>query len=133
MVWEANNIRANCLNWVLGHLANNRDRMLNAFGEPPQLSEAETQCYTNSSDPLLENGENVLKLEELVSKLEHAQERIAVYLASATEEDLARQVSHGDRTVPLAQRLFFLYFHETYHGGQTELLRQATGVNDHVI
>jgi hypothetical protein len=29
--------------------------------------------------------------------------------------------------------VFFLYFHETYHVGQTELLRQLAGKNDQVI
>ena len=35
--------------------------------------------------------------------------------------------------MPLSERIFFLYFHETYHVGQTELLRQLTGVDDKVI
>jgi hypothetical protein len=29
--------------------------------------------------------------------------------------------------------VFFQYFHETYHVGQTELLRQLAGKNDQVI
>jgi hypothetical protein len=33
----------------------------------------------------------------------------------------------------VGQRLFGLYFHQTYHIGQTELLRQLAGVNDKVI
>ena len=32
-----------------------------------------------------------------------------------------------------AEFLHFLLWHETYHTGQTELLRQLTGVNDKVI
>jgi uncharacterized damage-inducible protein DinB len=32
-----------------------------------------------------------------------------------------------------ADSLFFRYFHETYHVGQTELLRQLAGRNDKVI
>jgi hypothetical protein len=30
-------------------------------------------------------------------------------------------------------RLFFYYFHETYHVGQTELLRQLAGRDDKII
>ena len=33
----------------------------------------------------------------------------------------------------LGARLHFQYFHDTYHTGQTELLRQVTGVGDKII
>lgn len=33
----------------------------------------------------------------------------------------------------VAEWLMFFYFHDTFHTGQTEILRQATGKNDKVI
>lgn len=35
--------------------------------------------------------------------------------------------------VSAAQRLHFDYFHDTYHTGQTEILRQVAGTDDQVI
>jgi len=34
---------------------------------------------------------------------------------------------------PVGFWLFFLYFHDSYHVGQTEILRQATGTDDKII
>ena len=64
--------RGNCLNWVVGHLADYRDHILRALGAEPVMGEA-------------------------------------------------------------GERLFFWYFHETYHVGQTELLRQLAGKDDKII
>ncbi len=46
-----------------------------------------------------------------------------------TLEDL--NVLRDERT--LGERVLELYFHETYHTGQTEILRQLAGVDDKVI
>jgi hypothetical protein len=37
------------------------------------------------------------------------------------------------RTTTVGQRVLGLYFHETYHVGQLELLRQLAGTGDKVI
>ena len=41
------------------------------------------------------------------------------------------QTARGETT--LGERLVFLHWHETYHVGQLELLRQLAGTNDAVI
>jgi hypothetical protein len=41
--------------------------------------------------------------------------------------------SVGDREVPVWKRVHFWYFHDTYHVGQTELLRGLAGFTDKVI
>ncbi len=78
-------------------------------------------------------GDDVMPLEELLALLAASQEKLAGALARLTESDLEREVLLGGRASPLRNRIFFLYFHETYHTGQTELLRQLTGVEDKVI
>ena len=35
--------------------------------------------------------------------------------------------------MPLADFLFFLYFHDSYHTGQAEPLRQLAGKDDKII
>ena len=49
---------------------------------------------------------------------------------AAMAEEIA---SGGDESTSVGERLHFDYFHDTYHTGQTELLRQVTGVGDKVI
>jgi uncharacterized damage-inducible protein DinB len=125
--------QGNCLNWVLGHLATNRDDILELLGAPPVMGEDRTR-YLRDSEALAREEDGVLPLEELLARLDQGQERIAAALERLSEADLARELSlSNNRTRTLGQQVFFLYFHETYHVGQTELLRQLTGKNDKVI
>ena len=122
----------NCLNWVLGHIAANRDGVLETLGEPP-LMDAYGVRYKRGSDPVTQADEGTLTLEELLNWLDHSQERIATSLSKMDEAALAREYTSGDRKTTVGQRAFFLYFHETYHVGQTELFRQLAGKDDKVI
>jgi uncharacterized damage-inducible protein DinB len=124
--------RGNCLNWVLGHLANNRDSILQLLGQQPILGEAAAR-YRRESEPVTGDGEGVLSLAELLSALERSQPVLERALRLVSPEELAKEVPFAGRTVPVGQRLFFMYFHETYHTGQTELLRQLAGKGDKVI
>jgi uncharacterized damage-inducible protein DinB len=54
-------------------------------------------------------------------------------LGRATEEYLREEISTGQRTARRGERIFFLYFHEVYHAGQTKLLRQLAGKDDKII
>jgi uncharacterized damage-inducible protein DinB len=124
--------RGNCLNWVVGHLADYRDHILRALDAEPVIGEA-GERYARESEPISGDGPGVLPLEALLAMLAKSQEGIAEALGRATPEDLAREVPAGQRTVTVGERLFFWYFHETYHVGQTELLRQLAGKNDKII
>ncbi|HYN88215.1 MAG TPA: hypothetical protein VER55_06785, partial [Ardenticatenaceae bacterium] len=77
--------------------------------------------------------EGLLTLEQLLDLLGRGQERIAAGLERITPDALGREIQVGQRTMTVGQRLFGLYFHDTYHTGQTELLRQLAGTNDKVI
>lgn len=125
--------RGNCLNWVVGHIVDSRDEVLDLLGEPRVLEPAVTERYRRTSDPVAQDGPGVLDLGALLERLELAQQRISAALERASAADLAREVQVGERTATVAQRVFFRYFHETYHVGQTELLRQLAGVNDALI
>jgi uncharacterized damage-inducible protein DinB len=125
--------RGNCLNWVLGHLAANRDRVLRLLGETPELGEPEAERYSTGSEPILENGEGALHLTRLFEVLEAGQAAIDAALRSTPAEELEAEVQVGERRMRVRQRLFGLYFHDTYHTGQAELLRQLSGKDDQVI
>ncbi len=125
--------RGNCLNWVLGHIVDSRSGVLTALGEEPLLSEAQAARYGYGSEPVTCDGPDVIPMADLLAALERGQVRIEAGLRRATPEDLARKVEFAGRTMTVGGKVFFLYFHETYHTGQTELLRQLAGTNDKVI
>ena len=125
--------RGNCLNWVLGHILASRNGVLEALGEKPVLSKAQAARYDYGSEPVTGDGADVLPLEKELALLEQAQERIAAGLRRATPEALAREIHFAGSTMTVGKKVFFLYFHETYHTGQTEYLRQLAGKNDQVI
>lgn len=119
--------RANCLNWVLGHIVVYRDRALVWLGNEAVWDEEQSAPYERESEPL--QAQDALPLEQIMADLKVTQERLAAALAEITVEDLGQLVD--ERT--LAERLTFAFWHEAYHAGQTELLRQLSGVDDKVI
>ncbi|HEY8600051.1 MAG TPA: DinB family protein [Thermomicrobiales bacterium] len=125
-------MRGNCLNWTLGHLAVHRDYVLEALGQEKVLGDTAVARYGRESAPILGDGDGVLPLEGLLTALEQGQERIDAAIEQLTSEDLAREITFG-RAMPLGEALFFLYFHDTYHTGQTEPLRQLAGKNDKIL
>jgi len=122
----------NCLNWVLGHIAATRDSIIETLGEPP-LMDVYGIRYKRGSDPVTQGNEGTMTLEELLTWLNRSQERIAAALSKMDETSLAREYTIGDQKTTVGQRAFFLYFHETYHVGQTELFRQLAGKDDKII
>jgi hypothetical protein len=126
--------RGNCMNWLVGHILTNRFNVLKLLGAE-QAAEAERVArYVRDSAPIKLDGADVLPLEKLLVTLEEAQVQIAGLLAEITPEALERQVAfYGRRSMSVAEWLMFFYFHDTYHTGQTEILRQATGKDDKII
>ena len=125
--------RANCMNWVVGHILTNRDSILKSLGEKPQLHDQEVEVYDRESMPIVEETEGVIPLEKMLDLLVYGQESIAAVLAGMDTEEFSKEIQVGDYKRTLGERLFFLYFHETYHVGQTEILRQLAGKDDKVI
>lgn len=126
--------RANCMNWVVGHLVTNRHAVLRLLtGDRPAEAER-VQRYARESEPVTGPGPGVLPLAELLELLEAAQERLAALLAEIEPAALEQQVAFfGNRSQSVAEWLMFFFFHDTYHTGQTEILRQAAGRDDKII
>jgi hypothetical protein len=123
----------NCLNWVLGHLAVNRDRVLHTIEVHTLLSDNEFNRYKTESDPIKADSDDVIKLERLLQILTDGQERINTGFSQLSEARLSGLIQVEERQVPLGVRLHGFYFHDTYHAGQTDLLRQIAGTNDKIV
>jgi uncharacterized damage-inducible protein DinB len=123
--------RANCFNWVLGHIVVGRDRVLALFDETPTLSEAEKARYVSGSDPVTD-GDTAVPSQKLLTALDDSLARIAAVLEKATPDQLAA-IYNEEYSQTVADRIAGLHWHETYHTGQLELLRQLAGTNDAII
>jgi hypothetical protein len=69
----------------------------------------------------------------MLTLFKQGQGNITAGLARMTPDTLAKEIQIGERKTTVARRLFGLYFHDTYHTGQTDLLRQVAGKNDKII
>ncbi|NLG50098.1 MAG: DinB family protein [Chloroflexi bacterium] len=117
-------IQGNCLNWVLGHILDTRNGIVQQLGQPALISEAQAKRYGYGSEPVCADGDDILKLEQILALLEQSQQMIDAALANITQEELDRQVQTYMGPKPLKFYLNLYYRHETYHLGQTEILRE---------
>lgn len=122
--------RGNCMNWVLGHIINARGRMLRLLDEEPIFSETESALYDTGSDAIIEDG-NAVPFDRLLMDLRKSTETIKAAIEKASQATLLEVMSDQEQT--RLNVLLGLAWHETYHSGQFEILRQATGVNDKIF
>jgi hypothetical protein len=123
--------RGNCLNWVLGHVLVSRQNALKLMGIPVTWTDGEIARYKYDSEPITSADDpDILHFDRLVADFERTQEQLADGFAEISEAQLAEKDDRG-RTV--ADRLLFIAWHEGYHLGQTEYLRQLAGKDDKVI
>ncbi|MHB9031739.1 MAG: DinB family protein [Anaerolineae bacterium] len=126
-------MRGNCLNWVLGHILSHRSILLEALGGQGIFTTAQHERYGYGSEPICGPGSGIIPLEELLDMLRLSQERLSQALMQVSDQVLAEERELGSGRMTCDQLILFLLWHESYHTGQTEYLRQLAGVNDKVI
>jgi DinB superfamily len=127
--------RSNCLNWVVGHLVMSRERMLLLVDADPVWTAEQRLRYERNSEPITDS-KDALHFDTIVADLGVSHERLVSRLQAITGDELnARKVPYNlpADPEPVWDWLQFLLWHETYHIGNTELLRQLAGTNDKVI
>ncbi|MCH7584552.1 MAG: DinB family protein [Acidobacteria bacterium] len=125
----------NCFNWVLGHVVSGRSQLLvRLFGVEPIMSEEQAARYLRESDPITEDGPGVMAFADLLGLLDASEEALEAALTDVDDEFMAEELSVEDgRMASRAAQVMFTYFHDTYHIGQTDLLRQMAGFSDKII
>jgi uncharacterized damage-inducible protein DinB len=123
--------RANTMNWVLGHVLHGRNAILKQLNQPPALDESLANRYERESEPVTSEAEAV-PLETLLAAIADSQERIVAALNAVSEADLA-VIYNEKRQTTVGDWIEFQHWHETYHVGQLEILRQLAGVDDKII
>jgi len=122
----------NCLNWVLGHILTSRDSCLRLLHLPTLLSDAERQVYGHGSVPLTDP-QTAVDFDALVEKLDCSFEQLAPALLALSAEALEADTAFFGPNRSLFDWLAFFQWHEAYHIGQLDLLRQMSGKNDKII
>lgn len=116
--------KANSFNWVLGHLLVARDRVLLLLGQEPVLDQSETDLYETGSEPI--TAETAVELKRLLEALGTSQARLAAGFELTESQNLAA-IYNEEKGQTVANRISGLHWHETYHVGQLEILRQVNG------
>jgi len=121
------------LNWILGHIANSRQNVIEALGGEELMGKPFRERYDRGSEPITGKEKDILKLEELLDLLKRSGEAIAGLLENSTPEIMDALVGEAPRQQKVSEWVTFLAWHESYHTGQTEIMRQLAGKDDQVI
>ncbi len=124
--------RGNCMNWVLGHIISSRGEMLKLLNEEPALTEEENARYKSDSQPIVDDDQTALTFERLMDDLRQTTEQIQKAVKAASQ-DVLMEITDEEKQHTRLDALLSLMWHETYHLGQFEYLRQAAGTDDKVF
>jgi uncharacterized damage-inducible protein DinB len=117
-------VNGNCINWVLGHIVVQRNRILDLVGEAPVIGEKDATTYERGSESLTDASQaKPLALDQLLSQFNTSQERLTARLNTIHKDALEKP--RDDTTV--GDALAVLQFHEAYHAGQLGILRRLLG------
>lgn len=126
--------RGNCMNWIIGHLVVNRNNVLKLLGAADLIDDINVSHYRRESEPVTPESETIIPLETLMGMMERSQEHLDQLLEAISEQELERTVAFfGNTERTVGEWLLFFFFHDCYHTGQSEILRQAAGMDDKVI
>ncbi len=118
----------NCLNWILGHLVASRNGMLRLLGREPVWDADRAKLYGRGSEAI--TAETALPFDEILADFAASQEPVLAAVKALTAEDLAASTTmrylKGDAET-MGSALATFIFHESYHVGQTGLLRRIIG------
>lgn len=121
----------NNMNWVLGHILHYRDKALLLLGEESVMDDGESVIYARESEPL-KDAAVAVELSRLLRIAAQSQERLETALKKVQPERLS-EIFNSENGQTIGERIEFIQWHETYHVGQLEILRQLAGTNDSII
>ena len=102
--------RANCMNWIVGHLITNRKNIFKLLKAESLVDEQTFSRYERESEPILCDGPEVLPLEDLLHSLAQSQEQLEVILEAIDTDELQRtEAFFGSRVMSVADWLFFFW------------------------
>ena len=113
----------NCLNWNLGHLMVYRHRALGFIDGSSDADPEEFAVYGAGSEPMTD-GSRAIPFATLAERLVSAGATVASALEAMPANQLQRVIDEEQGTTLGSRLHFYLTYHEAYHTGQMEILRE---------
>lgn len=114
---------ANCMNWNIGHIMVYREEYLGVIEGVRGADPAEFAIYGAGSEPLSDSA-RAIPLDILIERIYASSERLKRVFQSLPPEKLSEShQSHAGNTLDDYLH-FYVVFHEAYHLGQLEILRE---------
>jgi len=117
----------NCLNWVMGHLVVNLVEIIEVLEGELLEDLPDLTRYRIGSEPIRGEEEGVLALNDLVDIYERLTNKIIDRLSRMDEADFEDEIDFWQGKSRRGYVAFFYFFHNTYHLGQLEFLRNLAG------
>lgn len=118
----------NSMNWVLGHLVCVYNNVLPGLGQAPVMLSDRLKRYERGSEPITK--EAALEFNALREAFDEAVARFDAGLATLTEEAMDAKAPFSPSNNPeetMRSLIGTVIFHQTYHAGQTGILRRVIG------
>ena len=117
----------NSVNWVMGHVVRSRNTALALMSVPSAIDDAKYEIY---NDQPLADPKKAVRFEDILSSFKAMQPRFIEGIQNLAAEKAAQPAPFspsGNPNETLGSLLDAFVFHETYHLGQTGVLRRITG------
>ena len=114
--------KANCMNWIVGHIISRRNSSLLCLGRPVVWPEAVLAQYRTGSEPI-RSQDKARPFSQLVNDLDETLKRLEIGLADSSMNDLNLEFENDRGRKKVIDHLKGFHWHETFHLGQLELLR----------
>ncbi len=125
--------RGNTMNWVVGHITVGRDEVLSLLDVRPVMPHpVDIETYQTGSDPQAP-GYKPMPFNRLMDLFNESQIRLEKALSSIPDVAFLKMIKTPKGPQTLLEVINSLHWHETYHAGQLELLRQLAGRNDAIL
>ncbi len=122
----------NCLNWIIGHIVSARCNPMKSLGIEPIWTDEQRAIYRGGSAPITpENSDRAYRLESMLSDLDRSQAALLARLKIVTQEELSAPTDVADRSV--GGSVAYFGWHEGFHTGQLEYLRNLAGKHEKVL
>ena len=118
----------NSMNWVLGHLVCVYNNVLPGLGQAPVMLSDRLKRYDRGSEPITR--ESAVEFDALRAAFDEAVARFDAALALLTEEAMDEKAPFSPSNNPeetMRSLMGTIVFHQTYHAGQTGILRRVIG------
>jgi uncharacterized damage-inducible protein DinB len=118
-----------CLNWVVGHVSRARNQALELFGQKPMFPGEDFDAYDDNGGKQFTR-ESATPFEELKRRYKALQQPLVEGLNGMSDEAMARPAPFsptGNPQETMESLLAAFAFHESYHIGQTGILRRIAG------